>query len=90
MRPANSYQSPSMTPPDEPDYELDGTRTCVIPEGNHACGSYAVVQDHFDLDLCVEHFEEAAKEEAEEAKTERQIDRLEDDGYEYPKGYDGR
>jgi hypothetical protein len=57
MRPASSYQSPSMTPPDEPDLAVDG-------EGNYlrcstkGCGMTAVEQDHFDTELCEEHLKD--------------------------------
>jgi hypothetical protein len=57
-----------MTPPDEPEYEYDD-KTCCVPLVStapfDACGDAAVIQDLFELDLCIEHFEHAAKEEAD-------------------------
>ena len=74
MRPADSYQSPSMTPPDEPDISDE---PCDVRD----CPYMAVM----DYDLCVEHM----KEDGEEVRAERMIDQMRDDGREYPKGYDG-
>ena len=53
------------------------------------CGRLAIIQDLVVGDLCGDHFEEAAIEEAEERKLEKQLDARENYG-EYPKGYDGR
>ena len=75
MRPADSYQSPSMTPPDVPDL---GDDECSVDD----C-PYMVILDH---ELCDEHL----KEQAEDDRAERAIDMAQDDGYEYPQGFDGR
>ena len=74
MRPANSYQSPSMTPPDEPDIS-------DVPCTVDRCQWMAII----DHELCDEHL----KEQAEEDRAERAIDMAQEVGYEYPKGYDG-
>jgi hypothetical protein len=63
-----------MTPPDEPDL---GDELCNVT----GCMSF-VVLDH---EMCDEHL----KEQAEEDRAERVIDMAQDDGREYPKGYDG-
>ena len=92
MRPAHSYQSPSMTPPDEPDYEYHDRTFCDVTFGfpkTEPCGDLAIIQEHYDINLCAMHFEETDKEAAEEARTERMIEAADDDGREYPKGYDG-
>ncbi len=63
MKPANSYQDPSMTPPDNPDL---GDDECSID----GC-VYLVL---LDRDLCEEHTIEQAKED----EAERQIDRAQE------------
>ena len=75
MNPADSYQSPSMTPPDEPDL---GDRECAVTD----CRELEVEE----YELCDEHL----RERADEDRAERMIDQMKYDGYEYPKGYDGR
>lgn len=92
MRPAHSYQSPSMTPPDEPEYEYHDDMYCEVPVGGtEVCGDRAVMQDDINTALCDEHYEVAMQEKAEDEQAERQIERINDNGgYEYPIGYDGR
>lgn len=55
MRPANSYQSPSMTPPDEPVIAEDGDGNSV----HCHCGRLAIEQDQYDDDLCPDHLQDA-------------------------------
>jgi len=64
-----------MTPPDEPDY---GERICAVT----GCQE----QEVEEYELCEEHL----KERADEDRAERAIDMAQDDGYEYPQGFDGR
>ena len=74
MNPANSYQSPSMTPPDEPDY---GDRPCAVT----GCQE----QEVEEYELCEQHL----KERADEDRADRMIDDMKYNHPEYPKGYDG-
>ena len=71
MRPANSYQSPSMTPPDEPDMDPEG-RIC----STSLCGRDAIDQDHYTSPLCEVHL----KTELEWDRADRQTDRREEYG----------
>jgi len=64
-----------MTPPDEPDI---GDEVCQVT----GCTEFEVL----DTELCPEHLQERAEDE----QAERQIDRMNDNGYQYPKGFDGR
>lgn len=75
MRPAHSYQSPSMTPPDEPEV---GDEECEIDD----CPYMALLE----RELCQAH----TQEQAEDEEADRRIERMNDYGYQYPKGFDGR
>jgi hypothetical protein len=79
MRPASSYQSPSMTPPDGYDVQVDGQGN-ELECSTEDCGQMAVEQGHFDAALCPRHLQE-----------EMEWDRADDDkgGLEYPQFYDG-
>ena len=59
MNPAYSYQSPSMTPPDVPDY---GDRPCAVTR----CTEPEIEE----YELCEEHL----KERADEDRADRMID----------------
>lgn len=74
MKPAASYQSPSMQPPELPPV---GDEQCVSPR----CHEYNIEGSEW----CLEH----EKEEAEERRAEIAIDLAQDDGREYPQFYDG-
>jgi len=68
MRPANSYQDPSMTPPDQPDL---GDEECDVK----GCPWMVLL----DEDMCEEHM----RERAEEDKAERKLDAIDLDSREY-------
>jgi hypothetical protein len=57
MRPADSYQDPSMTPPDQPDVAVDGHGEELVCSAS-MCGRWAMEQDHFDTELCEEHLKD--------------------------------
>jgi hypothetical protein len=57
MGEAQSYQSPSMQPPDLPDVAVDGQGNDLICSTS-LCGRWAVEQDHFDTELCEEHLKD--------------------------------
>ena len=57
MRPANSYQDPSMTPPNQPEVAVDGQGNELICSTS-MCGRWAIEQDSFDIELCEEHLKD--------------------------------
>ena len=57
MKPANSYQDPSMTPPDQPEVAVDRQGNELICSTS-MCGRWAIEQDSFDIELCEEHLKD--------------------------------
>ena len=79
MRPADSYSSPSMTPPDGYDGAVDEAGNelgCSQPR----CTRIAIEQDHYDIDLCPTHLKEEA--EWDRADNQNKADREEYGQYE--------
>ena len=66
MKPANSYQSPSMTPPDQLEVAVDGDGNELVCSTS-MCGRAAVEQDSFDIELCEEHLKDELDWNAAEA-----------------------
>jgi len=52
MKPARSYQSPSMTPPDQPD---------LLDVDCEECEQPALDQDRYEGNLCPTHFGDAVE-----------------------------
>jgi len=72
MRPANSYQDPSMTPPDQPDL---GDEECSVD----GCPWMEII----DTELCEEHLRERGDEDrADRMRDQAKYDREEYGQYE--------